>query len=501
MKRRPTGAAFTVLSLTAALATIAPAGVATASPNAASFNVKDFGAKGNGTTVDSPAFDKAITAASSAGGGIVEVPSGTYLARTIHLKSNITINLQAGSKIIASGSGIDAPESNSNDKYQDFGHSHFNNALLRGAGVENVSFTGSGVIDGNNKLETGENIKAGIGDKMLSLTLCKNISISGITLRQAGHFAIIANGCNGIKIDKLKVDTGDDRDGINFINSSNIEMSNSTIVASDDAVAFKSDYALGKTFVSENNIVRDTSITSTENNALQFGSETCGSFRNIQFKNLTIGGASKAGLGIVSMDGATIEKVSYENITLTKTGSPIFMHIGNRGRCPGKPGPGKIRDISFKNVTGTNLTAPKDIPGDPDYASTISGRTDSPIENITFDTVKLTVPGGHPASEATANPPEVSDAYPPRIFGKRPSYGFWIRHAKAIGFVNSVFEFDKTDGRPAITTDDVAGVFLSGSKVERSGGTYDVTWRKSSAQQVSDSTTTSGQALRIRTQY
>ena len=47
--------------------------------------------------------------------------------------------------------------------------------------------------------------------------------------------------------------------------------------------------------MSENNVVRDTTIHSTENNAVQFGSETCGDFRNIQFRNLNVTGASKAG--------------------------------------------------------------------------------------------------------------------------------------------------------------------------------------------------------------
>ena len=44
------------------------------------FNVKDFGAKGDGVTVDTPAIDAAIAAASAAKGGAVEFPQGTYLS-------------------------------------------------------------------------------------------------------------------------------------------------------------------------------------------------------------------------------------------------------------------------------------------------------------------------------------------------------------------------------------------------------------------------------------
>ncbi|TWP53201.1 glycoside hydrolase [Lentzea tibetensis] len=490
MRRRTTGA---LIALITGAALCVP-GVA----SAATFNVKDYGAKGDGKAVDSTAIDKAIAAASAANGGTVEIPAGNYLSRSIHLKSNVTINIQEGARIIASGSGIDAPESNSNSKYQDFGHSHFRNALLWGENVENINFTGKGVIDGANKLETGENIPAGKGDKMLSLKFCKNVNISDVTFREAGHFAIIVNGCDGMKLNRIKVDSPDDRDGINFINSSNIELADSTIIASDDAVAFKSDYATGKTFLSQNNVVRDSTIQSTENNAIQFGSETCGSFKNIKFLNLNVTGASKAGLGIVSMDGAIIEDITYENIKLTKTASPIFLHIGDRGRCPGSPKAGKIRNVSYKNITGTNLTAPRDIPGDPEYATTINGHNNSDIENITFDNVKLTVPGGHKESDASKSPPEVTKEYPPRIFAVRPAFGFWLRHAANIKFLNSEIQYDKADGRPAFVTDDVQGVTLDGVKVERSTGANDVLWRKSSGQQITNSSSTTGQALRVK---
>lgn len=55
------------------------------------FNVRTFGAKGDGTTVDSAAFQAAINAASTAGGGTVFIPGGTYVVGNVYLASNVTL--------------------------------------------------------------------------------------------------------------------------------------------------------------------------------------------------------------------------------------------------------------------------------------------------------------------------------------------------------------------------------------------------------------------------
>src|SRR4051794_26315878 len=68
---------------------------------AGTFNVKDFGATGNGSSIDSNAVNKAIAAANAAGGGTVVFPSGTYKSHSIHLKSNVTLQLDAGATIRA----------------------------------------------------------------------------------------------------------------------------------------------------------------------------------------------------------------------------------------------------------------------------------------------------------------------------------------------------------------------------------------------------------------
>src|SRR6266496_3639445 len=191
--QRAAGPARVVLRLLAVAGLVAATGgvavLSTQSPASAApqmFNVKDFGAAGNGSTNDTAAINRAITAASAAsGGGIVEFPSGTYKSsNTIHMKSHVTLQLDSGSTIMgASGTGYDSPESNPNDKFQDFGHSHFHDAMIWGDRLTDIGFVGSGTIDGGGHLITG-NPDDGQADKIISLTRCQNLELSGITLRR-----------------------------------------------------------------------------------------------------------------------------------------------------------------------------------------------------------------------------------------------------------------------------------------------------------------------------
>src|SRR5262249_47396144 len=104
------------------------------------FDVKAYGAKGDGKTLDTDAFNKAIEAAAAAGGGTVHFPAGVYLSFSIRLKSNIALYLDAGATILAADpaeakGAYDLPEPNQWDMYQDFGHSHWQNRLILGIGL------------------------------------------------------------------------------------------------------------------------------------------------------------------------------------------------------------------------------------------------------------------------------------------------------------------------------------------------------------------------------
>jgi polygalacturonase len=494
MKNRTVSLA--VLVATAAVAAAAlPQGPAHAAPG--TFNVRDFGAVGNGSTLDDDAIDRAIDAASAAVGGTVLFPPGTYQSRTIHLKSDVTLQLDAGATIRAAASGMDAAEPNPFSRYQDYGHSHFHNALMWGDGITNFAVTGTGTIDGS-ALETANAVPAGHGDKGLSLTRCANVTLRGVTFRSGGHFAVLMNGCHDVLLDGVTVLATLSRDGVNLINTANVEVTNSRIEGQDDALSFKSDFALGRTFVSEHIRVHDSTIRSTENNALQFGVESCGDFRDVVFQDVKITGAGKAGIGIVSHDGGSITDVHYARITMDRVSSPVFIRLGGRGLCPGNPPPGRIANISISDVTGTNLTTPAPVRGAPEYASSLIGSPGALISDVSFTNVKLTVPGGHKASDANVVPPESLTLYRPREWGTRPAYGFWLRHVSGITFTNVDVEFARNDGRPAYAVDDGHSLQWTDSRVERSTGPVDLRVTNTTGYNLLRTTTTTGQPLRVK---
>jgi polygalacturonase len=459
---------------------------------AATFNVRDYGATGNGSSNDTAAINNAITAANSAGGGTVLFPAGTYKAATsIHMKSNVTLQLDAGSTIMgASNDTYDAPESNPFDQYQDYGHSHFHNAMIWGNNLTNIGFVGTGTIDGGGHLITG-NPGSGEADKIISLTRCNGLTLSGIRLRRGGHFAALTNNCNNITSDRLRIDTASDRDGWNIISATNVTVTNANIAANDDALAFKSDYALGAKLPNGNVTVSDSTLSAGCCNALMFGSETCGDFTGYHFDRITIAGASKSGLGMVSMDGANISDVHYRDITMTGTKSHIMMKVGTRKRCGNNPGVGHISNITFDNITGSYT-------GSGPFSPTIWGEAGSnQISDVHFNNVKLTVPGGS-GTMSTAVPSNDPKNYNPNSIGTRPAFGWYVHNARDITWTNSRVEFNNNDGRPGIIANTGSNLRFDGLTVERgTASPHDVGFQSVTGYCVTNGQNTTGGALRL----
>jgi polygalacturonase len=192
------------------------------------YDVRTFGAKGDGQTLDTEAINKAIEAAAAKGGGTVYFPAGIYLSFSIRLKSNIALYLDAGATILAADPArhkgkYDLAEPNEWDMYQDFGHSHWQNSLIWGIGLENVSILGSGRIDGTKGLTRrgpGPRAEARPGDSPNSL----------------------GGGRPGNR-PQTPLDTN--RDGFDIDACRNVRISNCSVnTPNDDAIVLKSSYAL-----------------------------------------------------------------------------------------------------------------------------------------------------------------------------------------------------------------------------------------------------------------
>jgi polygalacturonase len=480
----------------AAVTALAVAGVLSAGPASAAtlmLDVRtDCGAAGNGSTNDTAAINRCITRANANGpdGGIIRFRSGTYRsANSIHMKSNVTFQLDSGATIMgAGGSGYDAPESNPNSRFQDFGHSHFHDAMIWGDRLTHIGFVGSGTIDGGGNLITG-NPSSGKADKIISLTRCNGLTLSGIRLRRGGHFAALINGCTNVVSDRLNIDTASDRDGWNIISTTNVKITNITAASNDDALVFKSDYALGAKLPNGNVTVDNAHLKAGCCNALMFGSETCGDFTNYRFNHITITGAGKSGLGMVSMDGAKISNVHYDNVTMSGTASPIMIKIGTRRRCGNSPGVGSVSDIHYTNVTGTRAGS---------FSPTLWGESGSThqVSNVTFTNVNLTLPGGH-GTMGTGVPSNDSTDYNPRSIGTRPAYGWYLHNVSGITFNNSSVRFSSNDGRPAVIANAGSRVRFDHFTAQRgSGSPFDMGFQNITGYCVTNGTNTSGGALR-----
>lgn len=494
---------------------------ARAQPNdALVYSVRAYGARGDGKTVDSGAVNRAIEAAAAMGGGTVHFPAGTYLCFSIRLKSNIALHLDAGATILAADPAVDKgsydqPEPNEWDMYQDFGHSHWQNSLIWGINVENVSITGPGKIDGKGltkrspgprrprvpgdtpvsmggagtggarplaPLGEDADVKTmnGLGNKAISLKLSRNVLLRDLTIHRGGHFAVLATGVDNLTIDNLKVDTN--RDGFDIDSCRNVRISNCTVNSpNDDAIVLKSSYGLGFARATENVTLTNCQVSGYDEGTLldgtfkktqefapdrdrptgrlKFGTESNGGFKNISISNVVFDHCR--GLALETVDGGHIEDIVITNLVMRDvTTAPIFLRLGRRMRSPEGTPVGAIRRVQISDVVVSDA--------DPRFASIIAGLPGHPIEDVRLSDIRILYKGGGTRAQAALEPPERETNYPePSMFGELPAYGFFIRHARGVELSNVEVGFMTEDLRPAFHLEDVRGATFLGIAAQK----------------------------------
>ena len=471
---------------------------AAGSTGSGTYDVRKYGAVGDGTTIDTPAVNKAIAAAASSGGGTVLFPAGTYACYSIHLQSRVTLFLDQGAIILAapappegSSGGYDEPEPDQAwHMYQDFGHNHWHNSLIWGEGLNDISICGPGRIwgrglshgngpDSHNPADRRIN---GVGNKSIALKNCHNVALKDFQILQGGWFGILVTGVDNLTIDNLTIDTN--RDGMDIDCCRNVRVSNCTVNSPwDDAIVPKSSYALGYARATENVTISNCYVTGayelgtlldgtlkkfpagtkvSSTGRIKMGTESNGGFKNIAISNCIFEGCH--GLALETVDGALLEDIAITNITMRDIlSAPIFFRLGARMRGPVGSSSGQLRRVLISNIVASNVR--------PQQCSILTGIPGHLIQDVQISDIYIQHQGGGTREQAALQLPEMESGYPePTMFGVTPAQGFYLRHIQNIDMSHIEIASITPDARPDFVLNAVKDADFLRIKTQREQG-------------------------------
>lgn len=333
----------------------------------------EFGAIGNGTTLCTEAFAKAIDTLASQGGGHLIVPAGIWFTGPIVLKSNIDLHLEKGAVILFSPDvdlyplvetvfeGLDTRRCQS---------------PISGRNLTNVAITGKGAIDGNGHFwrplkkgkvtesqwksaiarggvfkradywfpypetlkgdtisnmnvpqtlkseEEWQSVRHFLRPVMVSLISCKNVWLQGVVFQNSPAWNLHPLMCENVLIEEVLVRNpsyAQNGDGLDLESCKNSLIVNSTFDVGDDGICLKSgkdEDGRRRARVCEN-VVVDGCTVFKGHGGFVVGSEMSGGVRNVFVSNCKFLGTD-VGLRFKSKRGrgGVVENIWIDHISM-----------------------------------------------------------------------------------------------------------------------------------------------------------------------------------------
>lgn len=444
------------------------------------YNASLFGIKSDGTSMNTKSIQYAIDHISENGGGRLVFYVGRYLTGTISLKSNVTLHLEEGAILLGSTNPLD---------YDKQGWT----SLVYAKGQKNIGITGKGVIDGRGR-EVANNFVALVHKgiykdplrydrteadnrpMLIHMRECEDVLIKHVTMKDAASWVQTYDQCKNLVMDSIFVDSKAfwNNDGIDIVDCENVEIKNSYVDASDDAICLKShdDTKSCKNILIKNNKIRSSA------NGIKFGTASRGGFENVEIIDNTVFDTFRSAVALEAVDGGFLRNVHVEGLKIYNTGNAIFLITGER--VAGRKA--TLDNISFNNVYA-EITAEKpdveyeyegpveDNPRNLSPAIIISGLKDAVISDVKFNNIEIKHGGGGNPDYANVplkdinSIPVSADKYPEfSMFKELPSWAVFIRNAKNVQFTNSVFLSEKKDFRKAVVVDKGQNITFSNTK-------------------------------------
>lgn len=342
------------------------------------------------------ALQERIDALSDSGGGTIEVPAGLFHVKPIQLRSDITLVLAAGARLVASPRRED---------YFPIGYNHNEMGDVHSAffamDAANITIRGEGQIDLSGeafyRMESPEALPS-VGPEVTQVYLdeaprrydwrvnqpmffhqCERIRIDGIRIVNAPCWTMSYNFCRDIKVTNLTIENSliiPNNDGMHFTGSRDIMISGCLITAGDDCVALSSITDWSRPC---ENVVISNCVFKSASKAISVG-YMHSIVRNVLIENVVVLQSNRAYVTMCHPGTGLVENVRVSNCILEGrsyggnwwgNGEPIVImatphHIDwYRDPMPDRRFSTSVRCVSFSGVTCRGERPPAFVASEP----------------------------------------------------------------------------------------------------------------------------------------
>lgn len=423
-----------------------------------SFSIQDYGAVSDGQTLNTNAFEKAINACTSAGGGKVIVPAGLWLTGPIQLKSNVDLHVERGALILFTNDHSQYPMIKASNNSSNIVPA----SPIYGYDLKNIAITGEGIIDGagdgwrpikKTKLTASQwndftssggivskdgslwwptkeamdgedylkklkqnNIKPSADDYlpardflrpyMVYLINCKNILIENVTLRNSPKFVFYPNNCTNLTMRYVNIFNewwAQNGDGIDISACKNVIIYKCNVSAGDDGICMKSSAGSNfdkTTYNLENVIVAGCNVYHAHGGFV-IGSNTDGNIHNIfvndcNFVGTDVGIRVKSNAG----RGGLVKDIFISNIFMSDIVNEAILFDTYYEDVPAGATKKTSTAIREKTPEFMDFHISNVYCNGAKTAVSITGLPEMPVHKIYFDNITISSQKGFVATDA-----------------------------------------------------------------------------------------------------
>ena len=320
--------------------------------------------------------------------GTLYVPAGEWACSGIKLKSNMTLHLALGAKLVAPArieEYVPCPDWKR--------ESSLTCAFLALYEVENVVIEGEGMLElGGERFwidfdndpadlipprtperrgSWSKRCYSPMAERPIGVLLwkCKNIILRDITIAHAAAYTVWAIGCDKLRYTNVTLNNhrrGPNTDGFDVDSCCDVQITGCNLNTGDDAIALKTDTEiLGFDKACERVIISNNIITS-ECCGVRLGYEGDGAIRDVIISNNVIH-HTDTGVDMLSIvpyqfrfnirKGTPIERVLVDNITMNDVRIGFKLWSGGDGEAESAAYSAYIKNVSLRNMYITACSA------------------------------------------------------------------------------------------------------------------------------------------------